>query len=199
MGMSGICSRVHDTLNTTSCQEIVACVRIGYMEIAFLAKNSLRLKGKKSSFIVDPEEKMSANGFILLNESGDRLFDQKESVIIQGPGEYEIGGVKLSGYRTEGNLVFNFSIDGVEILLGKLTSLEKMQHKLKEQHVVIAYVDEVINSSFINSLATNLVVFYGNKSKEVIDLYGKANVTSMQKYSITLDKLPQEVETIILQ
>lgn len=169
------------------------------MEIAILAKNSLRIKGKHASLVVDPQEKTMANAALVLNRSLDQLNIQEEAVVIDGPGEYEIGGVKMSGMRNEGEILYDLNVDGVEILLGKLTSLEKQQHKLKEQNIVVAYVDSIAPSSFITSLASNVVIFYGEHAKEVASTFGKGNVVAMQKYSGTVEKLPQEVETIILE
>jgi hypothetical protein len=179
------------------------------MEIALLAENSLRVKGKHAFFLVDPphnarvsrgeQEKSAYNAVIALTEPSGKLYIHPDTIVIDGPGEYEIGGVKMSADRTEEDLVYNLNIDGVEVLLGKLSSLDKMQHKLKEQHIVVVYVDSMTNASFTTSLASNVVIFYGDRAKELVQSFGKANIATLPKYSVTHDKLPQEVETVILE
>lgn len=169
------------------------------MEIALLPKGSLRIKGKRASFVVDPQDKTPHAAAIVLTRPLDQLHLQPDAVVINGPGEYEIGGIKMNVSRELGDIIYNPNVDGVEILLGRLTSLEKMQHKLKEQHVVIANVDSITNVSFINSLASNVVIFYGEHASELIEPLGKGNVATTPKYSVTLDKLPQEVVTVILE
>lgn len=176
------------------------------MEIVLLPKNSLKsdsiglkIKGKHASFVVDAVEKSVSEGVIVLNKTLEQLNIQENGVVIYGPGEYEIGGVKISGIRSEGDLVYNLNVDGVEILLGKLSSIEKQQHKLKEQDIVVAYVDSMTNASFVTSLASSVVIFYGEQAPALVAKFGKGNVATVQKYSGVAGKLPQEVETVILE
>jgi hypothetical protein len=170
-----------------------------YMEIALLPKDSLKIKGKHATFIVDSMDKSICEGVIVLNKTQDQLSIQDGVVVIDGPGEYEIGGVKISGIRSEGEVVYNLNVEGVEILLGRLSSLEKQQHKLKEQDIVVAYVDSMTNASFVTSLASSVVIFYGEQAKAQVEKFGKGNVLTVQKYSGIAGKLPQEVETVILE
>lgn len=176
-----------------------------FMEISSLSQNSLRIKSKRAVFIVDPNltktsrSESNYQAAILLNSSLNQQNINNETVIINGPGEYEIGGIKMNAIRYENDIIYNPVVDGVDVILGKLSSLEKAQHKLKEQHIVIAYVDNIINASFITSLASNVVIFYGEKASVLAESFGQSNVIKMQKYTTTLEKLPQEVETVILE
>ena len=162
--------------------------------------------GKRAVFVVDPvpdkkasSDKSVFDAILVLLQSLDKSFTNSDNVVIDGPGEYEIGGVKLSATRNEADLIYNLNIDGMGIILGKLGTLEKFQNKLKEQSIVIAYVDSVINPAFITSLTSNVVIFYGEHAKELTLSFGKEAVKNLQKYSTTLDKLPLEIETIILE
>lgn len=175
-------NRVHNTIKATSCQETVPCARMRYMEIALLPKNSLKIKGKHASFIVD-------RGQII----------KTDAIVIDGPGEYEIGGIKISGSRSDGEVVYNLNVDGVDVLLGKLSTLEKQQHKLKEQNIVVVDVDSLTNASFVTSLASSVVIFYGEQAPTLIEKFGKENIKNVQKYTAVSGKLPAEVETVILQ
>lgn len=177
----------------------VAYATMWYMEIAILQNNSLKLKGKKATFVVDPQDKTARSAVIVLTKSDGDLSINAEDVIINGPGEYELGGVKISCMRSAGAIVYTLNIDGVEILLGKISSYEKLQHKLNDQNIVIAYADSQINASFITSLASNVVIFYGDLAPSVAESFGKGNVKQMPKYTATMDKLPAEVETVILE
>ncbi len=188
---------------------------MGNMEVQLLSQNSLRIKSKRASFVVDPHFAKASNSAkatsdkpegkspyvaaIALARPLDELNIQADAVGIDRPGEYEIGGIKMNATRGEAGIVFSPVVEGVEILLGKLTTLEKMQHKLKEQHMVIIYADAAINASFISSFASNVVIFYGEYAKEAASSLGKDTVQSISKYAVTLEKLPQEVETIILE
>lgn len=99
------------------------------MEIKFLNKSTIFLRGKKESVLIDPGEKElieNKNSFrIIIFTSGDfndgNLLNN-EKIIIQGGGEYEIGGVEIMGINGEdGNTVYRIVIDGfVLVVLGKI-------------------------------------------------------------------------------
>lgn len=170
------------------------------MEIALANSNSLKIKGKKVTIAVDPSDKINTPAVILLNNPQGKLSaGNPETLFIFGPGEYEVGGAKISGLRSTSGMVYTIVIDGINILLGSITSLEKLQHKLNEHNIVISYADAMTNSSFVTSLASNTVLFYGNHSKDLAASFGKVGTEATDKYVTTLDKLPQEVETIILE
>lgn len=173
---------------------------MGYMEIAILAKGTVRIKGKTSSLVVDPDQKerVGANGILLLGKSPEEIEMQEESVVVSGPGEYEIAGIKISGVKNEGETVYTIRVEGVELLLGRLSALDKMQHKLKDHNIVAVDCNAVVPASFITSLANNVIIFYGEKAEEVSHAFGKENIKQLSKYASTLEKLPTEVETILL-
>ncbi len=78
-----------------------------YMEIALVSKSSLRIKGKSASFLVDPQSDAAVNAFLLLNP--DEEFISEQAVTVSGAGEYEIGGVKITGLRNEKKRVVQYS------------------------------------------------------------------------------------------
>jgi len=167
------------------------------MEIALLAKNTLRIKGKKAVFAVDGFDKTPSDAVLFLNQPSEAA-SKEDTVVIVGPGEFEIGGAKITGTRGEADMLYGLTIDGVDMLLGKLQALDAMQHKLKEYNVVAVLCDAPGNASFVTALASNAIIFYGEKAGEVVESFGKENVKSMSKYSVTKDKLPVEVETVVL-
>jgi hypothetical protein len=168
------------------------------MEIALVGKDSLRIKGKHSTIVVDPQEKSSYNAALLLRMTSGAVNPVEDSVIISGPGEYEVGGVKITGLRSGEENTYSLLVDGIDILVGRIRTIEKLVQKLKEHHIVIAYEDEVRDASFMTGVATRVVMFYGEKGREIAQAFGKENVKEMSKYTSTLDKLPTEIETVIL-
>ncbi len=167
------------------------------MEIALLNKSALRIKGKFVTFVVNPLDATTANAAFLLDDSIEDV-QTEESVIVRGPGDYEIGGVKIVGTRGNKGIVYSMNIDGMDVLVGKIGTLSAMQHKLKEHNIVIGLCSEQLDAAFLTSLTTNVVVFYGEKAAEDAQGFEKEKVQQMNKYSVALGKLPTEVETILL-
>jgi len=167
------------------------------MEIALLPKIGVRIKGKNAMFAVDPQGSVPANAILLLSPDGE-FSSEEESVILRGAGEYEIGGVKLTGMRNEKSVLYSMNVDGMEVIVGTVALLSAMQHKLKEHNVVIVNCDEKTDASFLTSLAVNSVIFYGESADEVAQGFEKEKLQKMNKYSANLGKLPPEMETILL-
>lgn len=170
------------------------------MEIALLHKDCLRIKGKHATFVVDPtkSDKSAYNATIVLAESRESLYIAPDVVVIEGPGEYEVAGVKMSAVRDGEAVIYSMVVDGVEVVMGAISSFEKMKNKFKEQSVVVAYADAAINASFVPSIATNVIIFYGDQAQALASSLGKADVVPMAKYLATHDKLPQQLETVVL-
>lgn len=169
------------------------------MEIALLSKNALRIKGKNAVLVVDPQEKHEANAALVFSIPVSKINPVGSEVIINGPGEYETGGVKITGVKSEQDLVYSLSVDSVSVLLGKVSTLEKLQTKLKEANILVVNCDNIVDASFITSLVTNVLLLYGEKAAEVGKSIGGENVVKASKYASTIDKLPAEVETVILE
>jgi hypothetical protein len=168
------------------------------MEVSYIAKTGLKIKGKQATIGVDPRDKEGYNGVILLDESVDPQSVDVDSMIMQGPGEYEIGGIKISATRSGDNTVYSLNVDNVDVLVGKIAAIEKVQQKLKEHHLAVLCTDTVVDSSFATGLATNAVMFYGEKAPEVVKNLTTETVKQMPKYQTTREKLPSEMETILL-
>ncbi len=181
----------------TICKIKAKWYSMSYMEIALVNKSALRIKGKNATFVINPEDVTSANAVLLLDD-GSKGIKNDETVLIHGAGEYEIGGVKITGTRHEKNVLYSLSIDSIDIVVGKIETLAAMQHKLKEHNIVVGLCNEPVNASFLTSLAVNVVIFYGEKALESAQGFEKDNLKQMNKYTAAPGKLPTEVETVLL-
>src|SRR5438876_245538 len=112
------------------------------MEIAVLSPTSLRIKGKQTTFVVDPQDKnLSYSASITLDASKSKDMTYiPDAVNIAAPGEYEIGGIKVSAYRYEEKLVYSLIVDGVSLLLADMKTFTSHHQKLREHNIVIIAV-----------------------------------------------------------
>lgn len=169
-----------------------------YMEVTLLPQNTLRIKGKQSAFFVNPASKQQAQVAVIIGSPEQEPLVDDETVIIAGSGEYEIGGVRMSGIHAGEDTVYSFTVDGVEVLLGTLAAFEKGQSKLKEHHVVIVLARSVREASFMTSFASRALLFYGEQSESVVNSFEKEDLQTLGKYQVTLEKLPEEMQIIRL-
>ena len=115
------------------------------MEIKFLDKKTVFIKGKKEGVLINPSvdnlEKIAARVVLYTNENLGKSDLEGEKVLVNGPGEYEVNGVEVTGINAEGgNAVYKIGIDGFRIVAtGELTEAlsEKRVEKIDAADVLI--------------------------------------------------------------
>ncbi len=118
----------YNTIYVFPCQGIGSYVSIVYMEIAVLPKGGLRIKGKQASLLVGSSDASTGVNALLLYAYDENEEPIKDDVlIIDNPGDYEVGSVKITTYRTAGDLAHSFTMDGISVVIGTLSVMEKMQ------------------------------------------------------------------------
>lgn len=171
------------------------------MDISIIGENSIKIKGKNITFIIDPAKDMpktSADAIVLLDGIGSadisRVTDSR--IIINGPGGYEVGGAKISGTSTVKGILYRFSIDGINVILGK--TAESKADGFDECQVAVINTSGEFNESSITGLEPKIAVLYGGKKEEAAKALGAENVIPMPKITIAKDKLPEKMEVIVL-
>lgn len=167
-----------------------------HMEIALL-EGGIKLKGKVASIAINSSKDLTSYQAFLSLMKLEKL-PKGEILMIDGAGEYEISGIKISAVGSDQDVVYTLTIDSVVVTVGTLTALEKLHSKLPESHVLV--VDAVAdgNPAFVSSISTNAVVFTGMFGKTVAEKVAKTGLLEMNKYQIASDKLPTEMQTVLL-
>ncbi len=170
------------------------------MEITLLGPNSIKLRGKHAAVTINPLEKTSVtNAAIILGNLDKNLLKIREDIVtIEGPGEYETGGIKIVGIQNETETIYSLTIDNISILIGKITEVEKIYQKLQEHHVALLLADSPRDAAFASGLASNALLFYGEQGAVMAQTLAKDKLKKMNKYQIFFDKMPSEVETVLL-
>lgn len=173
------------------------------MEVTTLAEKGVKIKGKAAIFGVNPvggRAKNVVDAVILVDRTipTSSLNVEDNPVVFNGPGEYEVKGIKLTGLGKNGEIAYLGKIDNIDTFIIKASAAAKGKDLLKECQVAIIEADMEIEESVIASLNANVIVLFGEKVEEVAKALGKTpNKTA--KYVITKDKLPSELEVVILE
>ncbi len=172
------------------------------MDVALLGPNSLKIKIKKTSLIIDPKKdiaKIDADAIIVTGKDYDPSRVSEHRVIINQTGEYEVSGLKISSFKSGEELIFSFSIDAIEVLLAKASALSNTpSDKLQDYGVVIVDADSHIPENVITSIEPRVVILYGEKAAEGAKTLGNENATKSSKISFSEEKLPEEMEIYLL-
>ncbi|OGH02592.1 MAG: hypothetical protein A2798_03060 [Candidatus Levybacteria bacterium RIFCSPHIGHO2_01_FULL_37_17] len=170
------------------------------MDVVLLSENSLKLKIKKTSVIINPNTKTPKNDadvVISTDEDADPTRVNDYRLLISASGEYEVSGLKISAIKEQSGLVFVFSSDGKQIVWSTSSVLSKIPpDRVRECEIAIINANSEIPENVITAMEPRAIVFYGGMSKSAVQSLGKES-TSSSKISITEDKLPEE--TVLYQ
>ncbi|MFA6007444.1 MAG: hypothetical protein WC784_02235 [Candidatus Shapirobacteria bacterium] len=180
------------------------------MEIKYIGDNSIYIKGKKENVWINPTQ----SDFSSKNESGRiciftekernfvKLGEEAEKVVICGPGEYEVGGVEISGI----NSMYSLTVDGIKIVtVGKLEGeiSDRKKEKLEEADVLLLEMStnsvEIAKKSAANYLVP---VNYEKEEKELkifLDAFDKESLEKIESLKVDRENLPEGVEVILLK
>lgn len=175
------------------------------MEITRVSEQSIKIKGKQVSVLVNPlpgKIKTSAD-IVMFFERVPEVFDSATveglKLVVEGPGEYEVGGVKITGERYGDIYYYLISLDGLELIIAKGSTLARLKEFLREAQMACVLADMVINQSMIAALNASVLLFYGEKAEENVKALGKEDVGAVSKYIITREKIPSEMQVVWLQ
>lgn len=170
------------------------------MDITSLSPNAIKIKGKTTAFIVEPRDtkgKLAADAVITFDKTPiDIAGIEGVRVVIAGAGDYEVGGTKLVGVASQGVSLYYIGLDNAIVMVGKASAF-KNKETLRDADIAILYADGLTDASLLASLNPSVVIFYGPQAAENIKALGK-ETTAVSKYSITKDKLPTEMEAVLL-
>lgn len=172
------------------------------MDVSILGPNSLKIKIKKTSLVIDPKKeiaKIDGDAIIAFENDFDASRVNEARVVINESGEYEVSGLKISSFRSNGELIFSFSSDSTEILLAKASALSNTpSDKLQDYGVVIVNADSHIPENVITSMEPRVIVLYGEKALEGAKTLGSQNPTKSSKVSFSESSLLEEMEIYLL-
>lgn len=189
------------------------------MDIYFLGLTAVRLRGKKTTLVVDPFnrektgtlpvgrrvkfDKTEADAVLLTSKNArETSLSQVQNyrVIVDGPGEYEVGGVSIIGLPVGETTTYYIKMDGVALLhLGALQKPLSESEFEKYPNIDVVFVPASLGkdaADMVAKLEPKVVVpihFDDNLTLFLKEL-GKSDVKPQSRLSITKDKLPQELE-----
>lgn len=140
------------------------------MEISKVG-TGFRIKGKQVVVTIESANKIAVGDFVIF-----------------GPGEYEIAGVTVTGVRVPPT-AYRLTVDGVnfgyfEEAIDKLT---------QEQVEKLDGIDIILGTKISPQLITE------TEPTMIVTTEKKEGVTPASKLAITREKLPTELQTIILE
>ena len=174
------------------------------IDIYYLGHSCFKISNRQACFLLDPfdpEFTEPLNAVLCTHQHKDHYLGNP--VIIDGPGEYEVSGVKIYGLPSSSGTIYHINIDGVNIVhLGDLGV--KLNEKQIEEldGVDILMISVATPNEVINQIEPSIVIPTHYKTNEELNYFlktmGAEGVVPQTKLSVTKDKLPETRQTMVL-
>lgn len=151
------------------------------MEIGLSSPNSVKLKGKNATLITDPTTKVDAD-IIIATQPLDSLNEAALAnvrLIISGPGEYEAGGIGVTGKDTKGELLYHI-FDNSKIMFTTSNGIKSVPDD-EEYDALLIKVIGVVKEDDFASINAKCVVLYGDIEQAAVN---GENVEKTSKVSL---------------
>lgn len=132
------------------------------MEISKVDKNSIKIKGKSASILINPVGKQEAD-IIIATAAPETLDISKVTgvrLIISGPGEYEAGGISISVKKGKDGTAYTI-IEGSRILFTTSAGLKNVSGDDEYDGVIIQVTSE-FSDDLLDPINTKCAVLYGD-------------------------------------
>lgn len=175
------------------------------MDVSLLSPGSIKIKTKRGNLVFDPnvllKTKTEANAILLLTKNF-KYSDQKlEGVrlVINGGGEYEIDGIKITGVGIDDSISYLIRVENLEVLIVKASLIKKIKENIKECHAIVINADDLVEQSSIIDFSPRMIAVYGEKGSEVANTLDGKGVNKIDKIQIIREKLPEEMGITLLE
>ena len=196
------------------------------MEITYLGLAAFRIKGKTATVVTDPYAPEHAGLKFPKHITADIVTVSRDlpeynaihqvegtAYVVNGPGEYEIKGVGVIGLSTfhdeengakrGKNTMYRIEMDGLAIVhLGDLSHTLSVAEVGTLDGVDILIVAAGTAVSVIHEIEPSIVIpmrYTRDELTAFLKEIGKEDVTAQSKLSITKDKLPEQMQVVILE
>ncbi|MBL7158883.1 MBL fold metallo-hydrolase [Candidatus Microgenomates bacterium] len=175
------------------------------MEITKLGKNCFRIKGKKAIILIEPSSEIkNLTAHIVITSSTTETQVKGEPVIIFGPGEYEIRGITILGFREKFGKFYKIDGDGFSVLY-----VSDLQENIPEEKLeIFNHVDILllpvgkpkIASALVSELEPTMIILTDEeKVEEFLKEVGTEKVEKLDKLVFTKEELPEERKIVLLK
>lgn len=187
------------------------------MEIRLINNRTALIKGKNESVILNPtleeikSNKTNSRVVLVTEKKYDQFGLNGEKVIIRGPGEYEVGGIEVTGLSGgEGQTIYIITVDGVDVgVVGNLSVelTDKKIERVAEIDVLVVALGNMTNKTILKwakKWGANYVIPMNYEDKEgavksFLDEADREDLEPVEVLKVEKDNLPEGMEIVVLK
>lgn len=158
------------------------------MEVLKVTGSSVKLKGKNASIIIDPVGKSDAE-IVIATQSLDSLALDKvdgKRLVIAGPGEYEVGGISVTGIQTKGGVIYQI-LDHTKVMFAPSSAIAFVPDDEDFDCLLIKVAGDLPKDS-LGPINTKCTVLFGEVSALTLGEVEEASKINLKKSVETAGK-----------
>ncbi len=177
------------------------------MEIQYLGRSSFRIKGKQVILVTDPFVKTFADIITVSDRNAGEINPalvkgtsrRPQPFVVDGPGEYEISGVSIMGFRCQESTIFIINIDGLRVVhLGDVHS-ELGENQLEEINGADVLFASAEAAGVVTQIEPKIVIPMNYEVPEnFLKSMGVEGIKPLPKLIVVKEKLPEERQVVLL-
>jgi hypothetical protein len=187
------------------------------MEIRYLGKKAIALKGKKETILVNEDftkAKINSRVSVYTDHNSVSPIFVDQGIVIAGAGEYEVGGVDINGWVDgSGGTLYTITIDGIEVMV--LDSIDKELddkkiEKIDGVDVLVVSIDKlngISGKNYLNlakKLGANYLLPIGftkgdEKINKFLDDVDEEGLEYLDCLKVDKDDLPNNLEIKLIK
>jgi hypothetical protein len=164
------------------------------MEITKLP-SGIKVKTKNTTFIVDPQDAKLDADVVMLYDKPQDYSKFAGKLVIDSPGEYEIGGTSVRGSKIRGSISYDLFEDGQKLTIISNPDITG-DVETEDSKVALVKLSEKLSDKALSSIQSEVVSFYGNEEflpqeKEALKRMDKINLKKtedLKGYLVYLSK-----------
>lgn len=189
-----------------------------HMDIKKINENSILLKGKKENVLINPsaemikDNKFQSRIFVFLSKDSGFVDLQDNKLMINGPGEYEVGGVEILGFKGGvSETLYTINMEGVLVcVVGDIEEAlsDKRIEKIDNVDVLIVSIKDrkdVSNKMIIDwakKWGVNYLIpinYNDEELKKALDDMDMEGLEPIDSLKVEKENLPDGMEVVVLK
>ncbi len=155
------------------------------MEVQRVSDTSFKIKSKNASFLIDPSAGKTDSEILVFTSPPKDYSVLPQTLVISGPGEYEVSGVSIKGENHNKKCAYDFLEENQKILVAAASSVTDIK-ELEEYGAIIIIADQALGDT-LGEIAAEVIIIVSSdeflpQDKANIQKVEKINLKKMEEY-----------------
>lgn len=155
------------------------------MEVQRVSDTSFKVKSKNATFLIDPAAGKTDSEILVFTSPPQDYSALPKTLVISGPGEYEVSGVSIKGENHNLKTAYDFLEENQKVLIALASSISDIK-ELEEYGAIIILADQALGDT-LGEIAAEVIIIVSSdeflpQDKTNLQKVEKINLKKMEEY-----------------